>query len=268
MVANADSLMDATERRRLLGPYRWATLVSTGARVLDLGSGRCAGSREIASHGSPSLLVAIDVEQGLVATSPDGLFHRVVADGQTLPFADGAFSLVLCFEVVEHVPDPLALLREARRVGGSHGVVLVSTPNRRVRLLPFQRPWNPEHLTEYNARQFAALLGYVFPAVRVFEIGADPQTYRHYRGQWRRASLRRAARLPLAAWRRLRRLARRSAPRDQARSDAESTPSAHGSSFIASRLPVAPLNFVAVCSMTADATSAAASQLDRVRIPW
>ena len=38
------------------------------------------------------------------------------ADGTALPFGEGSFDLVLSHSVIEHVADPLAYLKEARRV--------------------------------------------------------------------------------------------------------------------------------------------------------
>ena len=48
-------------------------------------------------------------------------------DGTALPFRDASFDLVLSHSVIEHVPDPLAYLKEARRVLTRRGVILLST---------------------------------------------------------------------------------------------------------------------------------------------
>jgi SAM-dependent methyltransferase len=46
-----------------------------------------------------------------------------------LPFADGSVHLVHCSEVVEHLEDPGAMLREVRRVLAPGGHLLLTTPN-------------------------------------------------------------------------------------------------------------------------------------------
>jgi len=51
------------------------------------------------------------------------------ADAHKLPFADGVFDRVNFFEVIEHVEQPVAVLKEIYRVLNSAGVLCVSTPN-------------------------------------------------------------------------------------------------------------------------------------------
>ncbi|TPW14207.1 MAG: putative methyltransferase, partial [bacterium] len=41
---------------------------------------------------------------------------RVQGDAMTLPFASGQFDRVIAAEVLEHLPDPLATIREAARI--------------------------------------------------------------------------------------------------------------------------------------------------------
>lgn len=55
----------------------------------------------------------------------------VQADGRALPFVDGAFDIVFCNSVIEHLPDAGsrdAMAREIERVGRGY---VVQTPNRR-----------------------------------------------------------------------------------------------------------------------------------------
>jgi SAM-dependent methyltransferase len=49
------------------------------------------------------------------------------ADGTALPFRDASFDLVLSHSVIEHVADPLAYLKEARRVLAPGGFMLLQT---------------------------------------------------------------------------------------------------------------------------------------------
>jgi ubiquinone/menaquinone biosynthesis C-methylase UbiE len=47
------------------------------------------------------------------------------ADVKALPFATGAFDGVFSNTILHHIPEPLAFLREAGRVLGSRGVLLI-----------------------------------------------------------------------------------------------------------------------------------------------
>lgn len=64
-------------------------------------------------------------EQGILphAERPD-----VWGDALALPFADGSVDAILCFSVIEHVPDPAALARECARVLRPGGALLLQGP--------------------------------------------------------------------------------------------------------------------------------------------
>jgi SAM-dependent methyltransferase len=59
----------------------------------------------------------------------------VQAAGEALPFADGALEVVVLNEVIEHVADDRATLREVARVLTPGGVAVIYAPNR---LYPFE----------------------------------------------------------------------------------------------------------------------------------
>ena len=48
---------------------------------------------------------------------------------ESLPYPDGSFSIVICNQVLEHIPDESAALRELRRVLSDGGLLIVGVPN-------------------------------------------------------------------------------------------------------------------------------------------
>lgn len=52
----------------------------------------------------------------------------VVYEGGRFPFADGSFDTVLCVQVIEHTPEPEALVREMARVLAPGGALLLLAP--------------------------------------------------------------------------------------------------------------------------------------------
>jgi SAM-dependent methyltransferase len=77
-------------------------------------------------------------------------------------FAEGSFSLVTCLQTIEHVPEPLALCREAHRLLQAGGAFVVVCHDRRAapaRLLGRRSPiYDVEHLQLFDRRTIRALL--------------------------------------------------------------------------------------------------------------
>jgi SAM-dependent methyltransferase len=98
-------------------------------RLLDVG----CGSKPYAEIFRPFVDEYIGVEheasfsmtnaQADRATSPDVLY-----DGHRLPFADESFDTVLNIQVLEHTPEPQALLTEMSRVLKKDGLMILSVP--------------------------------------------------------------------------------------------------------------------------------------------
>lgn len=104
-----------------------------GKRILDLGCGVGAFVRRLRQF-SP-YVYGVDVDAENVAKGGEEVPNLALAVGERLPFRDGVFDVVLLHEVLEHVTDDRATLREARRVLAPGGAVVVFCPNR---LYPFE----------------------------------------------------------------------------------------------------------------------------------
>ena len=106
-------------RHRLI---REGTRLEPGTRLLEIGCGVGAVLAVLGQEFPGIRLVGVDIEpkqldfaRGHLERS--GVEARLVeADALTLPFADGSFDHVWMMWFLEHVADPPAVLREARRV--------------------------------------------------------------------------------------------------------------------------------------------------------
>ncbi|MBM3270867.1 MAG: glycosyltransferase [Candidatus Sericytochromatia bacterium] len=149
---------------RYLFARRWAD----GRRVLDIGCGEGYGSALLAATAQS--VVGVDVSEEAVAhaTSQYGKnqLTYLVASAERIPLPDRAFDLIVAFEVIEHVPDPFALLREAQRLLAPGGIFLVSSPNKRV-YSDIPGFHNPYHIKEFYVGEFETTLEAYFPAVRL-----------------------------------------------------------------------------------------------------
>lgn len=101
-----------------------------GARVLDVGAGPGTITADFARLVAPGEVIGLDaaagvVEKAAVDAAPLGLenlsFER--GDAYDLRFDAGSFDVVHAHQVLQHVGDPVGMLREMRRVTAAGGVV-------------------------------------------------------------------------------------------------------------------------------------------------
>jgi demethylmenaquinone methyltransferase/2-methoxy-6-polyprenyl-1,4-benzoquinol methylase len=94
--------------------------------VLELGG----GSSDLLDRLGVPFAVACDLSpEMLLARDPNPDVARVAAVAERLPFADGAFDGVFLINVLEHVTDLDAVLRESARVLRAGGTWVAVTPN-------------------------------------------------------------------------------------------------------------------------------------------
>jgi 2-polyprenyl-3-methyl-5-hydroxy-6-metoxy-1,4-benzoquinol methylase len=155
--------------RRHLAVYEWIGARVIGKRVLDMACGEGYGSAVLA-RGAENV-VGVDA-------NPEAFEHaRARYTVQNLHFERGmvenhgepeSYDAVVFLQTIEHVHDPVAVLRHLRSLLADGGVAYVSTPN----LLTLAPPGsaksdNPWHLKEYRAHEFDALCRTVFAYVEL-----------------------------------------------------------------------------------------------------
>ncbi len=108
--------------RVLLGRYVGE---ARGLRVLELGAAKAWASRFWLERDCEYVATDIlaDAKIGLGRGAFYGEFARVQADGEHLPFADGAFDVVYCVATLHHALDLPRMVREMARVARPGAIV-------------------------------------------------------------------------------------------------------------------------------------------------
>lgn len=146
-------------------------------RLLEIGFGEGYGSEIV--EGWVADYVGVEVDKEAVTHAAEKYQGSTASfvhyDGATLPFSDASFELTISFQVIEHVGDPEAFLREAQRVTRPDGSVLIVTPNRNYRLEAGERPWNRYHVREFSPAELQAVMQTAFDIVEIFGIQGSPR---------------------------------------------------------------------------------------------
>src|SRR5215211_4209802 len=137
---------DSGEVARLEKQARWtaqftlpALPTREGERVLDLATGVGAMAEQILLATPGVRLIGVDLrrEQLRIAQRNHPGVAYLNGDGAALPFHTGSFQHVHCSWLLEHVRDPMAILREVHRVLEPGGTcVFVEVDNSTFRIVP------------------------------------------------------------------------------------------------------------------------------------
>ncbi|NYI04826.1 class I SAM-dependent methyltransferase [Allostreptomyces psammosilenae] len=141
-MADRQAIYTHGQHESVLRSYRWRTAENSaayllphlrpGMSLLDVGCGPGSVTVDLAERVAPGRVVAVDgateaLEQAARTAAGRGLEHLefAVADAHALDFPDDTFDVVHAHQVLQHVTDPVQVLREMRRVCRPGGVVAV-----------------------------------------------------------------------------------------------------------------------------------------------
>jgi SAM-dependent methyltransferase len=150
-------------------------LPSSAARVLDVG---CDDGYLMSRVAAP-LHLGIDMNPRL---RPSAAITVVRASATQLPALSDSFDCVLAFDVLEHIEDDRATMREMLRVLAPGGTLWFSTPSVEFRMLP-------SFLTPYTNRSFGHVRNGYTPAA-ICALLPDPAHWAVEHFYWNERSLR------------------------------------------------------------------------------
>lgn len=143
--------------------YWWVSALAEGRRVLDAGCGVGYGTALLANAGARDA-VGVDLSASAIAAAVAGATGEFLeGDVRSLPFDDGTFDLVVCFEVIEHLEGRDDAIAELARVLAPGGILAISSPNRDV-----YPSGNPHHVHEYLPEELREALDRSFDHVALY----------------------------------------------------------------------------------------------------
>lgn len=174
-ITSEDIPSDNPIHQRLLKAYVVAEDHIRGD-VLEVGCGEGRGiDRILPKARSYSAIDKIaDVIDRLKIKYPTGKFYsgNIPPFG---PFADNSFDVVVTFQVIEHIQDDVAFLKEIHRVLKPGGLAMITTPNR-----PMSLSRNPWHIREYTGKELGDLAKKIFSRVEVNGITGNEKVMEYY----------------------------------------------------------------------------------------
>jgi ubiquinone/menaquinone biosynthesis C-methylase UbiE len=157
----------------VLRSHRWRTAensaryllgrIGPGLDLLDIGCGPGTITADLAGHVSPGRTVGLDRSAEVIRAARDSIavdgggrasraaMSFVVGDACHLGFGDDSFDVVHAHQVLQHLLDPVAALREMRRVCRPTGLVAARDSDYQAMTWFPTDPWLDRWLAVYRA---------------------------------------------------------------------------------------------------------------------
>jgi ubiquinone/menaquinone biosynthesis C-methylase UbiE len=157
-----------TERELLAGfPY------GSGQTILELGCGEGGNLVNLFATASAAARRVV----GLDLSYPKLCFAKgqfvggrfICGDAGHLPFPEATFDLILCRDLLHHLPDPEPTLKELRRVSKPGGTIWIIEPNGKnplIRMFALVKPHERGQLRN-SIESLSVLLARYFPRVEI-----------------------------------------------------------------------------------------------------
>lgn len=150
--------------------YGWVQSLCVGRDVLDIACGEGYGSALLAKTASSVIGVDISkeaVEHARQRYAVQTNLRFVEGSATAIPLKDASVDVAVSFETLEHLAEQDEMLGELRRVLKPSGILIISSPNKKV--YSDERNYvNEFHVKELYFDELDALLRRFFPVNRYF----------------------------------------------------------------------------------------------------
>lgn len=151
--------------------YHWLQDWVQGKVVLDAGSGEGFGAAILAE--TATRVIGIDIRPELVEHArhryPKENLAFEVMNCEAMSFSPASFEVVVCDELVEHLPHYKAFMADAFRILKPGGLFICATTNAQLTFKkPDGSPMNPQHFQEFTPDEFEKELRQYYVEIKLF----------------------------------------------------------------------------------------------------
>jgi len=151
-------------------------------KVLDVGCGNGYGSYLMSKYAKE--VIGIDISSKCIKYAEKNYKREnlkfILMDALELDknFSSQFFDIIVAMEFIEHLNNPLKFLKIAYELLKERGGLILSTPNKEARKIK-SKPWNPEHVQEFDLISLNNLLSQVFPSVRIIGMSGTEKAIKY-----------------------------------------------------------------------------------------
>lgn len=180
---------------RHLAAYNFASTYVKNKIVLDIGCGDGYGAALLARNASLAIgidknPIRINLARTQYSSSNLTFLKSDIFDSN---FAERTFDVIVAMQIIEHILNPDAFFGKVKHILKSEGIFLVSTPNKKLRLKIDEKPFNLEHVKEYDKDEFEDLLAAFFSKINLVGIVGNYEANKWERLRLKRNLIRRLA---------------------------------------------------------------------------
>jgi len=139
-----------------LARYEFATSFVSGKRVLDLACGTGYGTKMLRDAGADVL--GVDISDDVIEENREE-YGDYFEQCDITTFSSDPFDVIVCFETIEHIKDYKTAIANLRKLLKHDGMLIISSPNRRLTEPLFGKKCVSFHEKEFIPSELSEAIG-------------------------------------------------------------------------------------------------------------